>query len=1538
ELSSSPSTASTSQEDHAGHSESTSSRILRVTLLSSEWRSTKGGLSTINRELAIQLAKHPSVKVSVYLPQCSEEDKRVTASHNVQLIEAEEMQGYDPVDWLSFLPENHSVDCVIGHGAVLGRQVQGIKRQCKCKWIQVVHTAPEELGMYKSYTDAISKGEKKHQAEVKLCEKADQVVAVGPKLAEAFSGYLRACAKDQDVLNLTPGIFSEFSDVTQATEERRTFSVLVFGRGDNEDFQLKGYDIAACAIAELKDEPQPYKLLFVGAPSGEEEKVKDFLLQQGIDRSQLTVRCFNESREHLARLFCEVDLAIMPSRTEGFGLAALEALSAGLPVLVSGNSGLGEALQEVPNGSNCVVESEDPKDWANAIKAVRKKKRKLRLGEAKLLQGEYAKIYSWLDHCNRLVHRMLAISQGPSADEQNLCKKATVICRDEKPSPTEKHLYKGSTKKLQSSKKGKRTLSSSNIPAPKYPRLLEDEGPSESELHSSKKGPVICQDEKPSPSEKRHLKGVAKRSRFSKKGKRPLSSSVVLAQKQMSLLRDEGTEKSVVVKLLRAEYERRSKLMPLSWFNTIQLPLENVYTRLKIVSRRKTDFQVENVEVDMYDIFKAPGKGVLTPVEGSPSIFSAFENPYTELKNFQPRKFGIQVKNDEVDMYEIFKDLKKGEDVMTLVEGSPGIGKTTFCLKLAYDWARETVPTNSSFPKLQFVLLLKCRDIDKDIMEAIKEQLLPEDMKDETWTKFSEFIKDIHVQDKILLILDGLDELPEKSKQFVDKLLRRRILPFCYVLVTCRQEKGIDVRKNFEFDLLLEIKGFTEDDAYCYIKKHFQNVGPNHSSKGETLAKEVKENTLLNALRNNPLNLLLLCVIYEDYDGKLPTSRTELYQVIVQCLLRRYCAKHSLVVPEDNNTLKKRFDEDILALGELAWTCLLNDRQSFREEELAECEVKNKNLVARKIGLLYKEERLKRILRSQYEYWFLHKTFQEYLAASFIVHKLQKGELNVFQYTTFDDLVQKYPQVFVFVSGMLGEKATVLFTQIGVQLKEKKDWDWKKCSQEAATFFVESFSESGHAEQMPSVLCSYIPFPQQVNIELPRTEDNIFEVVKAFRNFRDLQPVKLIIRDSSWFRGFFGCLNYVAEYVQSCSQIQTLSIFAVTITSVLANAVHNGLIGNTTLSEFTLQVDGCIPYDAAVVISELLHARKVLKKVKFQLGRVRSEALASSIELALSGDALSRSVDLNIRGSLSDTAVHSLGKLLSDKALTSFSLNISGDVPELVAAVISKGIQQQTALKSLAFGVDGNLSLSGVNVLQTSLLENRSLNDLVLNVRGEIPDNWQFVVENVRSVKKGSVNCTFNPDPSSSVTCNQVAHFRPAVVEKGLETKQHLTVVLWGELKCDGADNLCEILVRVPLTSLTLKVHGNLSDGVANIIKRYIGQQNTLSSLTIDIWGELAPATGTLLQELSRSNETVQVKVHGVSGVPNEMCNALDVSINNPVSLTPVFSEVKNTRKERVNLKIINNDEVLSDWPRLLGDALAETTSLTTLDLTVRNY
>ena len=365
-------------------------------MLSREWRSsTDGDLSTINRELAIQLAKHSNVKVSVFLPQCNEEDRNNAASHHVQLVEAEKVVGWNPVDWnpvdwLINVPDGHVMDCVVGHGVSLGKQVQFIRKHHHCKWIQVVHSAPEELGMYKN----IPQGGQLQKAEVELCKMADQIIAIGPKLADAYKHYLRGSKKDQNVFDLTPSIFSEFLNVEQATEEGSTFSVLVVGSGDTcEDFILKGFDLAAQAVAELKD--KSYKLKFVGAPRGKEDEIADKLLQHGIDRYQLIVHSFSDSREILAKLFCEVDLAIMPSKTEGFGVSALEALSASLPVLVTGNSGLGEALKEVPLGSQCVVNSEDPEDWAKKIKEVRQKKREVRLSESRLLRENYQEKYSW---------------------------------------------------------------------------------------------------------------------------------------------------------------------------------------------------------------------------------------------------------------------------------------------------------------------------------------------------------------------------------------------------------------------------------------------------------------------------------------------------------------------------------------------------------------------------------------------------------------------------------------------------------------------------------------------------------------------------------------------------------------------------------------------------------------------------------------------------------------------------------------------------------------------------------------------------------------------------------------------------------------------------------------------------------------------------------------------------------------------------------------------------------------------------------------
>ena len=381
-----------------------------MTLLTSEWGSTnyKGGISTINRELAIHLARYDNLEVCMYLPLPTDKDKKVADKCRVRLLKAKKRSGYDLIDWLAYVPNDHQMDVVIGYGIHISRQISIIKKvHQESKWIQYVHTDAEELGMFKTYSDPTAKGEKKYEAEVELCKEADQVVAIGPKLADTYS---RSCGKGK-VHNFIPGIFSEFADIEQDTEETGVFHVLVFGRGDREDFEIKGYDIAAGAVAALKNEYHTFKLVFVGAPDGKEEQIKEMLLKEGIPRRQLIVRSAKE-RGQLAQQFYEADLVIMPSRTEGFGLTALEALSAGLPVLVSRNSGLGQVLENVPFGSNCVVSSEDPKVWAKEIQKVHRKGKKGRLKEASDLRKNYSETFKWEEQCSKLIEKMLEVVGG----------------------------------------------------------------------------------------------------------------------------------------------------------------------------------------------------------------------------------------------------------------------------------------------------------------------------------------------------------------------------------------------------------------------------------------------------------------------------------------------------------------------------------------------------------------------------------------------------------------------------------------------------------------------------------------------------------------------------------------------------------------------------------------------------------------------------------------------------------------------------------------------------------------------------------------------------------------------------------------------------------------------------------------------------------------------------------------------------------------------------------------------------------------------
>ena len=383
--------------------------VMKITFLTEEWtQSTKGSCSTFMRQMAIELSRLENVEIGILIPSASPEDKEDAQKYNIKVFEPEKLTGYEPVNCLQFPPQGFSTDFIIGQGIKSGCYGQVLKNNLGCKWVHVVLRNAEETAIFQKTPDALSKGQKQYETEVELCKKADMVITVGSKLNDTFRIALHECKKDH-IFNLIPGIFDEFFGEQKQYRKSRTFEILVFGRGNTEDFELKGFHVAAKAVAHLNKYEPSYLLKVVGTPEGEKEKLVQRLEGLGVSRSQLIVKSFYEERRKLAQLFLEADLVLMPSGTEAFGLTALEALSAGVPILITHNSGLAEALKEVTSGHGCIVHQEA--DWAEKIKRVRKNL-KTGLDEASMLRDKYKEKYSWWDQCAAFVEKLRTLHSG----------------------------------------------------------------------------------------------------------------------------------------------------------------------------------------------------------------------------------------------------------------------------------------------------------------------------------------------------------------------------------------------------------------------------------------------------------------------------------------------------------------------------------------------------------------------------------------------------------------------------------------------------------------------------------------------------------------------------------------------------------------------------------------------------------------------------------------------------------------------------------------------------------------------------------------------------------------------------------------------------------------------------------------------------------------------------------------------------------------------------------------------------------------------
>ena len=358
----------------------------------------KGWNKTVNEQLVIELGRNDKLCVTGFVPKNTQQQREHASSLNIELVDAKAHHGFTSADLLCFPPDNLDIDVLFIHsyGSDLGRQAQIIKEEKKCTWVQVVHSFNEE--------HCTADCEDEHKLQTTLCEKADAVIAIGPKTAETCRRALRFSKKHENVIDLTPGVCEDLTGVRQPYKDLTTFRVLM--SGSSKHFNVKGCDIAAKAI-KLLNTPS-YHLTVVVKPCDNVAEVTQALLDEGIDSRQLTVRVA-ESREEWRKLVCRVDLAIKPSRNEGFGMCGLLAISADLPVLVSEHCGLGVVLKTVLFGNMHVVDSDEPQVWADRIKQVRAKVPEIRHTEAKELRDAYTNKFNWKDQCEKVMEKLLMI-------------------------------------------------------------------------------------------------------------------------------------------------------------------------------------------------------------------------------------------------------------------------------------------------------------------------------------------------------------------------------------------------------------------------------------------------------------------------------------------------------------------------------------------------------------------------------------------------------------------------------------------------------------------------------------------------------------------------------------------------------------------------------------------------------------------------------------------------------------------------------------------------------------------------------------------------------------------------------------------------------------------------------------------------------------------------------------------------------------------------------------------------------------------------
>ncbi|XP_066989939.1 uncharacterized protein [Macrobrachium rosenbergii] len=359
---------------------------------------------------------------------------------------------------------------------------------------------------------------------------------------------------------------------------------------------------------------------------------------------------------------------------------------------------------------------------------------------------------------------------------------------------------------------------------------------------------------------------------------------------------------------------------------------------------------------------------------------------YTEMKLKGELPSGQEVSVSYEDVL-CDQSSEKTNDIV-VIDGTAGVGKTTLTKKIACDWRLKE--GNMKYLDTHDLLLkAECRNSAIKSFEELLCHLMP---KVSTKLRPGD-LKKVVLTQKVIIILDGLDELNNSSANLLREILDLKTPFGITLLITTRHEKLTYLRQranshNLKHIQLLGIPLERRDDFvikyHCEIAKTFPNV---QDIKGLLSYLKRTEHRLADLWRL-PYNLSLLNILwaYDHMNVSKINTAPELYGEILRLYKNKLKERLQVSTPADESVLHRKIDYFLHALSEESLRGLINDHINLPQQAYKRLEE-----VCRNIQVPIEEmisAFLKRVPSKDVMYSFPHKGFQDFLAALHIFYEI----------------------------------------------------------------------------------------------------------------------------------------------------------------------------------------------------------------------------------------------------------------------------------------------------------------------------------------------------------------------------------------------------------------------------------------------------------------------------------------------------------------------------------------------------------------------